>query len=82
MDDGHFFNGSRAVYFNTHSFNKDGINALIKALKNRYNIEAKSKPVSGKSHQFRIFINANNTLVLQELVLPYLCKSMHYKVGL
>jgi hypothetical protein len=84
MDDGRplVFNG--AVYFNTHSFNIDGINAPsgIKALKNRYNIEAESKPVSGKSYQFRIFINAKNTLVLQELVLPYFCKSMYYKVGL
>ena len=80
MDDGHFYNG--AVFFNTQSFNIDGINALIIALKNKYGIEAESKPVSGKPHQFRIFINAKNTLVLRELVLPYLCKSMHYKVGL
>lgn len=80
MDDGHFYNG--AVFFNTQSFNIDGINALIISLKNRYGIEAEFKQVSGKALQFRIFINAKNTLVLRELVLPYLCKSMLYKVGL
>lgn len=80
MDDGHFDHG--AIFFNTQSFSSKGVNLLILAFSKRYGITAKARPVSGKPHQFRIFINAENTKILRELVLPYLCKSMYYKVGL
>ena len=78
-DDGHFYHNG--IFLNTQSFGEDGVNLLIEALKLKLNIEAKISKVSKNSQQFRIFIPAKDLELVKSLVLPHMCKSMHYKLG-
>jgi hypothetical protein len=79
MDDGHLFNN--AVYLNVQSFKFAENKLLILAL-NKLGITAKLIPVANKNNQWRIIIPAANLTKLRELVIPYMTKSMFYKLGL
>ena len=78
-DDGHFYHNG--VFLNTQSFGEDGVKFLMEALKLKLNIEPKISKVSKKSQQFRIFIPSKDLELVKSLVLPHMCKSMHYKLG-
>ena len=79
-DDGHFYHNG--IFLNTQSFSEEGINLLIKALETKLKINARAVKVSNNSQQFRIFIPAKELESVKALVLPYMCNSMHYKLGL
>lgn len=79
MDDGHTDNN--AIFLNTQSFQKDEVNFLIEVLKINFNIEARLRKVSNKE-QYRIFIPANFTETIKEIVLPHMASSMIYKLNI
>lgn len=79
MDDGHTDNN--AIFLNTQSFQKDEVNFLIEVLKFNFNIEARLRKVSNKE-QYRIFIPANFTETIKEIVLPHMASSMIYKLNI
>jgi len=81
MDDGHFYNN--AVFLNVQSFKLEENILLVSALA-KLGLSSKVIPVSNKDNKWpeRIFISARNLNKLRELVLPYMTKSMYYKLGL
>jgi hypothetical protein len=79
MDDGHFYHNG--IYLNVQSFKLDDIKLLILALKN-LNITSKKVQVSGKKDMWRIYIPASNINKIRDHVLPFMTKSMYYKLGL
>jgi hypothetical protein len=68
-------------FLNTQSYSEDGIKLLIEALKLKFNIDARPAKVSNNSQQFIIFIPAKDLELVKSMVLPHMCKSMHYKLG-
>lgn len=79
-DDGHFYHNG--IFLNTQSYSEDGIKLLIEALKLKLKICAKPVKVSNSPQQLRIFIPAKELELVKTLVMPYMCKAMHYKLGI
>lgn len=79
MDDGHFYHNE--IFLNVQSFKLEDNKLLLLALEG-LGISAKLIPVSNNKQQWRIFIGAQNLNKVRELIVPYLTKSMFYKVGL
>jgi hypothetical protein len=71
-----FFILEPLVYYKISKVGYIQVNSILRTK------EARTKPVSGKVDQFRIFIPAKYLSRVQELTNPYFTPSMLYKIGL
>lgn len=76
MDDGNY-NGSIHLYTNNFSLKDDYL--LLKVLKHNFNIEASLHKTSNVGRC--IYIKAKSKKRFFELISPYICESMRYKIG-
>ena len=76
MDDGGKHNtGLRLA---THCFMEKDVDLLIEALKNKFGLISTRQKNNDK---FIIYISASSMNTLRQLVTPYMCSSMLYKLG-
>lgn len=77
MDDGGKHNtGLRLA---THCFMEKDVDLLIEALKNKFGLISTRQKNNDK---FIIYISASSMNTLRQLVTPYMCSSMLYKLGM
>lgn len=77
MDDGCFHRNSIHLYTNGFSIKDDYL--LIKMLKNNFDVDASLHKTSNVGRC--IYIKANSRKRFLNLVSPYICESMKYKIG-
>ena len=76
MDDGSSNNGRTAFYFNSQSFSLADQLKLCQALKNKFNLNARTHKDKDK---YRIYIPVATTRRLTEIIYPYLLPQFAYK---
>jgi putative lipase involved disintegration of autophagic bodies len=69
---------SKGLYLCTDSFTLDDVKRLSKYLSNKYDIKS-SIHKSGKN--YRIYILAKSVETVKILILPFMHKTMNYKLG-
>lgn len=77
MDDGCYCNNSIHLYTNCFSLKDDLL--LLKVLKHNFNIEASLHKTSNIGRS--IYIKAKSRKLFLDIVNPYICESMRYKIG-
>lgn len=77
MDDGNK-HSEGGCYFHTENFNEKDCNKLIDVLSNNFNIQSKIHKVRGLNS---LYVSKKEFLKLKDIILPYICNSMNYKLG-
>ena len=80
MSDGNFDKSRNRVRIYTNSFSKQEVEILADSIKNKLDIYA--GVLHDRNNQWIITIGAKQLELLRKLVLPYLEKSMLYRIGL
>lgn len=76
MDD-----GSYAYILATNSFTFNECNLIKNWFKEKYNIDTRIKECKNNNHmQYLIIIERNSRQILRNLIKPYICESMLYKI--
>jgi len=70
---------SKGLYLCTDSFSEAEVKYLAKYLKDRYKISCSIHKANGR---FRIYILAKSVPIISNLVVPFMHKSMLYKLGI
>ena len=80
MDDGSIKSReSKGVIFNTHGFERNGVQRLIQALKMSFELEAKERK---QKEGWQIYVSGNSYEKFREIVEPFILPSMRYKIPL
>lgn len=77
MDDGCFHKGTKNYYFSTDGFCYEDVVKLINMLKQNFNIIAS---IHKRKTNYVIYITANSRELFKNLIKPYICKEMNYKI--
>lgn len=77
MDDGCYYNKGIHLYTNCFSIEDDLL--LLKMLRHNFNIEASLHKTSNIGRS--IYIKAKSRKLFLDIVSPYICESMRYKIG-
>lgn len=78
-DDGCFTNPG--IRISTNNFTLNEVEILLKLLKNKFNLDCTIQKI-GIVNKYSIYIKGNSISNLNKIVLPYMQKSMYYKLGL
>lgn len=77
MDDGSYHKGTKNYYLSTDGFTSEDVNKLIIMLKKNFNLETSKHK---RKNNYVIYIKAESRNHFIELIKPYMCKSMNYKI--
>ena len=87
MDDGTWVAGSKSVRIATNNFTYQEVDLLRNILETKYSLQSTRQLLSKKGgntpkDKYSLYIKVASMPRLRELVLPYMCPSMKYKLGL
>ena len=84
MDDGGWISRSKSIRISTVSFTKLEVEILANILKQNFNLHFTVQKLSHKdkkNQQYNLYLLRKDFLKFKDLVLPFMHKSMLYKLG-